>query len=204
MFTGGVCEPKPEGTVPLWIPLAWGRVRMPAVIARWADGFSVAPHLASATMVRSQIERVHRACEDLGRDPASLRSNRLVGVTLTDKTVDPAAAKRRLLEEADVRTRQVMDAAGQYWRDILHAQWPDDVPTAYTFEDFYEVTEFHCVGTPEQVAEQISTGVGEFGIDEAVVWPHGMLRSWEPPCVAAQAELVERFAVEVMPLLEVQ
>lgn len=200
----GVCEPKPEGPIPLWIPLAWGKSRMPSVIAEWADGFSVAPHLAAAAMVRKQIERVRRACEHRERDPASLRSNRLVGVTLTDKAVDVAVAKRRLLEGADERTRQVMDAAGQYWRDILHRQWPDDVPAVYTFEDFYDVTEFHCVGNPEQVAEQIKAGVSELGIREVVVWPHGMLRSWEPPCVAAQAELVERFAVEVMPLLEVQ
>jgi alkanesulfonate monooxygenase SsuD/methylene tetrahydromethanopterin reductase-like flavin-dependent oxidoreductase (luciferase family) len=155
-------------------------------------------------MVRRQVERVRRACERLERDPASLRSNRLVGVTLTDKTVDVAVAKRRLLEEADGRTRQVMDAAGQYWRDILHRQWPNDVPPVYTFEDFFDVTEFHCVGSPEQVAEQITAGVSELGIGEVVVWPHGMLRSWEPPCVAAQADLVERFAIEVMPLLEVQ
>ena len=203
-ITDGVCEPKPEGPVPLWIALAWGKRRMPSVIAEWADGFSVAPHLAPAAMVRSQVERVRHACEVVGRDPASLLSNRLVGVTITDTAVEPASAKRRLLEDADPRTRQVMDSVGQYWRRILHRQWPDDVPAAYTFEDFYDVTEFHCVGTPEQVAEQITAGVSELGIAEVVVWPHGMLRSWEPACVDAQADLVERFAAEVIPLLEVQ
>ena len=92
-----------------WIPLAWGKSRMPSVITEWADGFPVAPHLAPAAMVKRQVERVHRACERLERDPASLRSDRLVGVTLTDKTVDVAVAKRRLLEDADGRTASGQD-----------------------------------------------------------------------------------------------
>lgn len=199
---GGICEPKPAHDVPLWIPLAWGNRRMPKVIARHADGLSVAPHLAPNAMVRTQLENVKAECLSIGRDPASLRSNRLVGVTFTDEPVDIGKAKRELLAGAHPRTREVMDAAGQYWRDILHPQWPDDIPATYEFEDFYETSEFHCVGTPEQIAHQLQEGVVELGIDEVVVWPRGMLRSWESANVAAQAEIVERFATEVMPHLE--
>ena len=198
---GGICEPKPVGELPVWIPLAWGNRRMPTVIARHADGLSVAPHLASNSMVRIQLDAVAAACESIGRDPASLRTNRLVGVTLTDEEVDPVEAKRDLLRQAHPRTREVMDAAGQYWRDILHPQWPDHIPATYTFGDFYQTSEFHCVGTPTQVAEQIRSGIHDLGIDEVVVWPHGMLRSWEPANIVAEQELIERFGTEVVPLL---
>ena len=70
------------------------------------------------------------------------------------------------------------------------------------FEDFYETSEFHCVGTPSQVAVQLHEGIAGLGIDEVVMWPRGMLRSWEPQNVAAQEELVERFATEVIPAME--
>ena len=200
-LTEGLCEPKPSRPIPTWIPLAWGNRRMPKVIARLADGFSVAPHLAPHAMVRTQIASVHAAAEALDRDPASLRSNRLVGVTITEKPVDVAEARRELLRDADPRTREVMDAAGQFWRDILHPQWPEHIPATYAFEDFYETSEFHCVGTPEQVADQIREGVVDLGIDEVVVWPFGMLRQWEPANAARQAELVEQYATEVIPLV---
>lgn len=198
----GICEPKPVRPIPTWIPLAWGNKRMPKVIARLADGFSVAPHLSPNAMVRTQIDNVHAACEAIGRDPATLRSNRLVGVTITDEPVDPVEARRELLRAAHPRTRQVMDAAGQYWRDILHPQWPDHIPATYEFEDFYETSEFHCVGTPEQIAEQLQQGVIDLDIDEIIVWPFGMLRQWEPANEARQGELIEQYAAEVMPLVE--
>ena len=198
---GAICEPKPTRDLPVWIPLAWGNRRMPRVIAELADGISVAPHLAPTSMVKVQLENVAAACRLIGRDPATLRTNRLAGVTFTDVEVDPVEAKRHLLASAHPRTREVMDEAGQYWRDILHRQWPEHIPAAYEFEDFYETSEFHCVGTAAQVADQLRAGVVNLGIDEIVVWPHGMLRSWEPASVAAQAEVIERFAAEVMPLL---
>jgi alkanesulfonate monooxygenase SsuD/methylene tetrahydromethanopterin reductase-like flavin-dependent oxidoreductase (luciferase family) len=201
-LTEGICEPKPSRPIPTWIPLAWGNRRMPKVIARLADGFSVAPHLAPNAMVQTQIANVRAACEARGRDPESLRSNRLVGVTITDRPVDVTEARRELLRSAHPRTREVMDAAGQYWRDILHPQWPDHIPATYEFEDFYETSEFHCVGTPEQIAEQLQQGVTDLGIDEIVVWPFGMLRQWEPENSARQAELVEQYATEVIPLVE--
>lgn len=198
----GICEPKPARPIPMWIPLAWGHRRMPRVIAQHADGFSVAPHLAPRSMVETQLANVEAACEAIGRDFSTLSSNRLVGVTLFDDDVDVPEARRRLLAESHPRTRQVMDAAGQYWRDILHRQWPDAIPANYSFEDFYDTSEFHCIGSPRQVADQIEHGVVSLGIDEIVVWPHGMLRSWEDVNVANQRELAERFADQVVPLLE--
>ena len=57
------------------------------------------------------------------------------------------------------------------------------------------------MGKEEKEEEKMREGVVNMGIDEIVVWHNGMLRSWEPASVAAQAEVIERFAAEVMPLL---
>ena len=191
---GVTCEPKPEFPIPVWIQLGWGRQRLPRIIAECAGGYSIAPHAASDDLVRAQVESIRQACIEIGRNPAELRSSRVVGVTLTADEVDPVEAKRDLLMRADPRTRQLLD-------EFLRASWPEYAPAEYRFEDYYDLSEFHCVGTPEQVADQILAGTRALGIDEVIIWPHGRLRSWEPDCVKTQGDLIERIGLELVPLL---
>ncbi len=199
--SGETCEPKPEWPIPVWMQLAWGRASIPRAIAAHAYGYTVAPYAANHELVARQIQSVRDACTEIGRSPLQLRSSRVVGVTLTDDEVDPDDAKRGLLAGVDPQTRRLLDKTGPATIEFLARSWPEFAPTEYRFEDYFEVSEFHCVGTPEQVADQILSGTRDLGIEEAVIWPYGRLRSWEPDCVKTQGDMIERIAKELVPLL---
>jgi F420-dependent oxidoreductase-like protein len=69
--------PKPQQAKPPVIIGGVGKKRTPALAATYADEFNL-PFVDTDT-TRGQLERVTRACEDVGRDPATMRwSNALV------------------------------------------------------------------------------------------------------------------------------
>ncbi|MCW2816740.1 MAG: luciferase family protein, partial [Nocardioides sp.] len=69
--------PKPAQTKPPVIIGGVGKKRTPALAAAYADEFNL-PFVDTDT-TRTLVERVSQACEDVGRDPATMRwSNALV------------------------------------------------------------------------------------------------------------------------------
>ncbi len=67
-----------------------GRRRTPALAARFADEFNIGLHDLDAA--RAQFDRVRRACEEVGRDPAGLRSS---GVLVACCGADEAEVRHR-------------------------------------------------------------------------------------------------------------
>jgi alkanesulfonate monooxygenase SsuD/methylene tetrahydromethanopterin reductase-like flavin-dependent oxidoreductase (luciferase family) len=66
---GAYCEPKPNSLPPIIIGAA--KPRMLRVVARHADWWNA--DRANIDDYRRQVEECERACQELGRDPASLR-----------------------------------------------------------------------------------------------------------------------------------
>jgi alkanesulfonate monooxygenase SsuD/methylene tetrahydromethanopterin reductase-like flavin-dependent oxidoreductase (luciferase family) len=86
---GAVCAPKPvQAHVPIWIG-GRGPRRTPHLAARYADGFNV-PYLDPPDY-RERLAELDRACEQVGRDPKTLR--RTVNVHFL-MGADAAAIKR--------------------------------------------------------------------------------------------------------------
>ncbi len=80
---GAVCGPKPlNPDLPIWVG-GRGKVRTPAIAARFADGFNM-PYLAPDS-VRDRLARVRVACEAAGRDPQEIQSSVNVGFYLGDR-----------------------------------------------------------------------------------------------------------------------
>ncbi len=80
---GAVCAPKPLNPgLRLWVG-GRGKVRTPAIAARYADGFNM-PYLAPPS-VADRLERVRRECDALGRDPAEIEASVNVGFYLGDR-----------------------------------------------------------------------------------------------------------------------
>jgi len=55
---------------PIWIG-GWGKTKMPGIIARQADGWNAI--FLSLDEYRERLAAMRRACEDIGRDPSSLK-----------------------------------------------------------------------------------------------------------------------------------
>jgi F420-dependent oxidoreductase-like protein len=69
--TGAICAPKPvQKRLPLWVG-GRGPERTPQTAARFADGFNI-PYI-SAAEYRKRQEIVDRTCEEIKRDPRSIR-----------------------------------------------------------------------------------------------------------------------------------
>jgi alkanesulfonate monooxygenase SsuD/methylene tetrahydromethanopterin reductase-like flavin-dependent oxidoreductase (luciferase family) len=103
------CVPGPvRGRLPIWIG-GRGPRRTPDLAARFADGYNV-PYV-SPEVYRGLCERIDRACEDHGRDPATIE--RTVNVSFNLSTTEAAAkAEQARFDAMDAETRQrFMDGA---------------------------------------------------------------------------------------------
>jgi F420-dependent oxidoreductase-like protein len=77
-LTGARCEPKPiQARLPLWIGGAGEQVTL-RIAARHADGWNV-PFLSPETYAH-KVEVLHRHCDDVGRDPATITRSANVGL----------------------------------------------------------------------------------------------------------------------------
>lgn len=104
---GAVCGPKPlNPDLPIWVG-GRGKIRTPALAARYADGFNM-PYLAPGS-VRDRLQRVAAACEAIGRDPEEIQSSVNVGFYLGDRApeVNPEGS---LVGSA----QQAVDRIGEY------------------------------------------------------------------------------------------
>lgn len=69
--TNAVCSPRPvQKRLPLWVG-GRGPKRTPQMAARYADGFNV-PYVSPEDF-KARQEVVDRTCEEIGRDPASVK-----------------------------------------------------------------------------------------------------------------------------------
>jgi len=85
------CVPKPvRGRLPIWIG-GRGPRRTPDLAARYADGYNV-PYV-SPEVYRGLCERIDRACDAIGRDPATIE--RTINVSFNLSTTEEAAAAER-------------------------------------------------------------------------------------------------------------
>lgn len=78
---GAVASPKPLGAK-LWVG-GQGKVRTPALAAKYADGINF-PYL-SPESVAVRLECINQACEKLGRDPAEIDTSVNVGFYMSSQ-----------------------------------------------------------------------------------------------------------------------
>lgn len=79
---GAVASPKPLGAK-LWVG-GQGKVRTPALAAKYADGINF-PYL-SPESVAVRLECINQACEKLGRDPAEIDTSVNVGFYMSSQS----------------------------------------------------------------------------------------------------------------------
>ena len=97
------CVPGPvRGRIPIWIG-GRGPRRTPELAARYADGYNV-PYV-SPEVYGSLSQRIDRACEEIGRDPASIERTVNLSFNLTT-TAEAEAAEQRRFAAMDDDTRE--------------------------------------------------------------------------------------------------
>ena len=104
---GAVCSPKPlNPNMRLWIG-GTGKERTPSLAARYGDGFNM-PYL-SPRSVAHRLERLHRACDALHRDPAEIETSVNVGFYLQGREpeVNPSGSLTG-------GAQQAVDKIGEY------------------------------------------------------------------------------------------
>ena len=112
--------PKPTQEKPPVIVGGFGKRRTPALAATYADEFNLPFGDEDAT--KAQFPRVRRACEEIGRDPATMRwSNALTVCVGTDEAELARRAKAIGREVADLRQNalagtpaEVVETLGRY------------------------------------------------------------------------------------------
>lgn len=78
---GAVCSPKPVNPdMRIWVG-GRGKVRTPRLAAQYGDGFNM-PYLPPQS-VSERLDRLHRECERIGRDPAGIETSVNVGFYMT-------------------------------------------------------------------------------------------------------------------------
>ncbi|MEZ5557866.1 MAG: TIGR03560 family F420-dependent LLM class oxidoreductase [Pseudomonadales bacterium] len=109
---GAVCSPKPVGPLRLWVG-GRGKDRTPQIAARYADGFNM-PYLAPEA-VADRLQRLRRACEAHGRDPAEIETSVNVGFYLGDRApeVNPGGSLTGSVQQAVDRIGAYADTGVQ-------------------------------------------------------------------------------------------
>lgn len=101
---------------PIWV--GGTGAAMPRIVASHADGWNAI--FLTLDEYRGHAERVARACEAVGRDPATVRRSFGQRVTVA-----------RTREEAEARARAIYDRHGAPWDDAIRDRYffgsPDDV-----------------------------------------------------------------------------
>ena len=79
------CEPKPvQAELPIWVG-GGGEKRTLRIVAQWADGWNV-PFVDPATFTHKR-QVLLRHCDEVGRDPAEIRTAVNVGLAWTDASL---------------------------------------------------------------------------------------------------------------------
>ncbi len=112
------CVPGPvRGRLPIWIG-GRGPKRTPSIAARYADGYNT-PYV-SPEVYRSLSEGIDRACEEIGRDPATIE--RTVNLSFNLSTTPEAAAREQARFDA------MPEDSRQTFLDGSLRGTPDQVP----------------------------------------------------------------------------
>jgi alkanesulfonate monooxygenase SsuD/methylene tetrahydromethanopterin reductase-like flavin-dependent oxidoreductase (luciferase family) len=163
--TDAYCEPPPaqRPRPPIW--LGGKQDRMLGVVARVADGWNTVwwnPAVRTTDAeYQERCDVLARACEAIGRDPASVR--RSLGLV--------ALAGR---DDADVRRRY----------ERLAASLP-----AGSFPDLPTYAASGLVGTPDQLAHRLGE-IAELGVEHVILTPGPMPFRWSDDWAESIAEFV--------------
>lgn len=109
---GAVCSPQPLG-LRLWVG-GRGKVRTPRIAAKFADGFNM-PYV-SVEIAADRLERLARACDEVGRDPAEIDTSVNLGFYMNSARapdIDPAGSLTGSPQEA-------VDMIGRYEQVGIH------------------------------------------------------------------------------------
>ena len=115
-ITDAVASPKPYNPkIRLWVG-GKGKVRTPQFAAKYAGGFNI-PYVSPET-VKDRLQRLGRACEKIGRDPAELETSTNVGFFMNSGKGDatplveiPANIASGVISGSP---QQAIDRIGQY------------------------------------------------------------------------------------------
>lgn len=136
-------RPKPLATRPRLILGGSGRPRSVALAARWADEYNVGD--STPEEVRQLSSTLASACEDAGRDPATLRLSMLTGVVSGNDAA-----------EIDERARRVAAFIGL--DPDRTAAGASGLPKAW------------LIGRPEEIVERVSA-LEAAGLARLMLWP---------------------------------
>jgi len=109
---GAVCSPGPVNDIlPIWVG-GRGKQRTPRLAAQYADGFNM-PYL-SPVSVKDRLERLERACEKLGRDPAELDTSVNLGFYMEGGNGNSRQPDVNPEGSLTGSAQQVVDRLGEY------------------------------------------------------------------------------------------
>jgi alkanesulfonate monooxygenase SsuD/methylene tetrahydromethanopterin reductase-like flavin-dependent oxidoreductase (luciferase family) len=115
-MTGAQCDPHPvQAALPIWIG-GGGERRTLRIAARFADGWNV-PFISPEDFARKR-EVLHRHCDDVGRDPAEIRSAANVGLAWREEDFEPQFGAMRMAVRPGVITGSDDEAAERVGRYI--------------------------------------------------------------------------------------
>ncbi|HIF92911.1 MAG: LLM class flavin-dependent oxidoreductase [Myxococcales bacterium] len=168
-----VNHPKPVQTPhpPIWIGLVMGKKLMPRLAAEVADGINL--YNGSDVAVRELLDTVKRNCDETGRDYDAIPKSRSVNVIFSDQPI--ANDESSYFRPKDVEVVKKMSLDDQLAEMKVKK-----------YSNFVRLTERFVVGTPDQIAEELSE-IKDMGFDQIIL---GGLET---------AEDLARFKEEVRP-----
>ncbi|MFH1878908.1 MAG: LLM class flavin-dependent oxidoreductase [Candidatus Omnitrophota bacterium] len=152
-----VCNPKPEGKVPVWM----GEVNNPAMvrnIVRYADVFNSMP--CSLEAFREKARVIKEECERQGRDISTMGFSLETQVLIRETEDDVERELDRFAGKAGLND--------SYDGDILE-QLKATNPKMTDYNSRENVRKEFLTGTPGAVKEQISSFV-ESGVEHFMLW----------------------------------
>ncbi|QXC62781.1 TIGR03560 family F420-dependent LLM class oxidoreductase [Aquihabitans sp. G128] len=109
-LTDAPMEPKPLGPMPLLIGSS-GPKRMPPIVARWADEWN---SWGTPEVFADKVAHIDRACDEAGRDPASLQRSTQALVFLGPDGAAKAAELQAIRPAIGGTAEQLLEVVEQY------------------------------------------------------------------------------------------
>jgi alkanesulfonate monooxygenase SsuD/methylene tetrahydromethanopterin reductase-like flavin-dependent oxidoreductase (luciferase family) len=144
-----VCSPKPfqQPHPPMWLGMSTRARVMPKVAARLAQGVVI--EWGDDAVAAQVVPTLYDACDELGRDAATITRARHLGCIVTADPMTPESAYARYAELAGV-------------------------PDAHGFRSMWETWLGGFVGTPDQIASELRRRTIDLGFDHVMLTVVGL------------------------------